>query len=493
MTILPFQPLLDKPLPEVFGNKDYSVLQAELEQIDVILRDSGVENMVIEHFLRVAGERSSKPLSHKRKLSVQESAVKALRASMLRKLKGRSLREFCCDVAMSPLFQWFIGINRFFGPNVFCKTTLEQWENAIPKSLLDSLNVALLKSASRGDGFMGADNAASMSSVFMDTTCVKANIHHPVDWVLFRDASRTLMLAVACIRKSGIRCRMPCEPHAFISRMNSLCMTMSHSRRRKDSKKARKKTLRKMKTLLKTVAGHAKRHRDKLDSLGESAKNIRPDVKSILSRIDNVLEQLPTVIRQAHERIIGERRVRNSDKILSLYEPDVHVIVRGKSGAEVEFGNTLLLVEQSDGLIVDCRLRRDPSPGDPALLRESLDALSRAFGPGAVESVGGDRGFDSKSTRGLLDELSVFNAVAARSVPALIKQMANPEFVEKRKRRAQTEGRIGIIKNCFLGSPMRQKSFEHREIHVGHGVLAHNLWVLARMILAAKAFLESSA
>jgi IS5 family transposase len=59
----------------------------------------------------------------------------------------------------------------------------------------------------------------------------------------------------------------------------------------------------------------------------------------VIRRIDNVLKKLPAAIEQAHERIIGGRRVANSEKVLSLYEEDAHVLVRGKAGAEVEFGN----------------------------------------------------------------------------------------------------------------------------------------------------------
>ena len=35
-----------------------------------------------------------------------------------------------------------------------------------------------------------------LESAFLDTTCLVANIHYPVDWVLLRDATRTLMKAV---------------------------------------------------------------------------------------------------------------------------------------------------------------------------------------------------------------------------------------------------------------------------------------------------------
>ncbi|QBG47011.1 hypothetical protein EGM51_06240 [Verrucomicrobia bacterium S94] len=45
---------------------------------------------------------------------------------------------------------------------------------------------------------------------------------------------------------------------------------------------------------------------------------------------------------------IAERRVFNVGKILSLHEPDIHVLVRGRTGAEVEFGNGLY-AEQADG------------------------------------------------------------------------------------------------------------------------------------------------
>jgi hypothetical protein len=62
---------------------------------------------------------------------------------------------------------------------------------------------------------------------------------------------------------------------------------------------------------------------------------------------------LPRAQKQAHERIIGGRQVDNAEKILSLYEPDIHVLVRGKAGAEVEFGNTVLLGENRQGIILD--------------------------------------------------------------------------------------------------------------------------------------------
>ena len=55
------------------------------------------------------------------------------------------------------------------------------------------------------------------------------------------------------------------------------------------------------------------------------------------------------------------------------------------------------------------------------------------------------------------------------------------KFKKLQRRRAQSEGRIGIFKNQFLGRPLHSKGFARRELTVTWGVLTHNLWVMARL------------
>jgi hypothetical protein len=59
---------------------------------------------------------------------------------------------------------------------------------------------------------------------------------------------------------------------------------------------------------------------------------------------------------------------------LSLYDENVEVIVRGKAGAEVEFGNKLSLVENKQGLIIDYQLHRD-NPSDSKLVEPSVKRM----------------------------------------------------------------------------------------------------------------------
>ena len=62
------------------------------------------------------------------------------------------------------------------------------------------------------------------------------------------------------------------EPALFIKRMNRLCIEMTHSPKKTDSKKHRKKGLRKMDKLIGTVANHARRYRQLLDEQWEKTQ-----------------------------------------------------------------------------------------------------------------------------------------------------------------------------------------------------------------------------
>ena len=323
-------------------------------------------------------------------------------------------------------------------------------------------------------------SALDLEAYFLDTTCVKLHIHFPVDWVLLRDAARTLMKATILIRKRNLKARME-EPEEFLKRMNRLCMKMTHARRKKDAKRARKAVLREMKKLSGIVAAHAERHRELLRERWRETDLKEGEARQIVQRITTVLERLPQAIRQAHERIIGERQVKNAEKMLSLYEDHAAVYVRGKAGAEVEFGSQLLLGEAASGAIVDWELVGGNPRADTKMLGRSLERMKRTSAGTAIRQIAGDRGFDSQPNRALLEKEGIYNAICPKSPAELNKRMKDSEFVELQQRRSQTEARISIFKNGFLGSPFLSKGHENQSREVAWSVLAHNLWVIARL------------
>jgi hypothetical protein len=479
--ILPFQPTLSPALPVVLGNVDYREFERQLRRMDELLRASGVEKSFVEQSL-LRYDRQFPCAKTKARQRHQQHSYRALRCMVLKGLLGEDYRGMSRRLAECPLFRWFCGMEELAAVRVPGKSTLQDYAHWLPAQRMRPILEQLILAAHQPPSASKLElaNALELESVWLDSTCVKTHIHFPVDWVLLCDAVRTLMKATRLIRAHGLKHRME-PPEQFLKAMNRLSIQMTHARRAKDSKKQRKKTLRLMKRQVKVVAGHARRHRQLLDAQWEQTDWTRPQAEQVLRRIDGVLELLPPAQKQAHERIIGERQVDSADKLLSLYETDTRVIVRGKAGAEVEFGNTLLLAEQKDGLIVDWQLHRDSAPSDTRQLPESLARMEKSYGAGVIAALGADRGFSSAANQSLLESKNIYDGICPKNPAQLITRMEEKRFAQLQRRRSQTEGRIGIFKNGFLGRPLRAKGFEHRELAVSWQVLTHNLWVLARL------------
>ena len=477
--IIPFPTELRPRLPTIVGNVDYLTLRQRLEQIDELLRTAGVEKDFVERALQGWRRKGSRRPTALEQEKFQGRSRRALRCNLLRTLLQEDHRGFSCALAGNPLYQWFCLIDAVDQVRVPSKSELQRFAHWLAAAQLRPLLDGLLVAGRNRPQELALEKAVELDDYFLDTTGLKANVHMPVDWVLLRDGTRTLMKAVQLIRQEGLKGRMR-PPEEFLRQSNRLCIEMTHTRRKPDTQKARKRVLRQMKKLVKVVARHARGHRQLLDEQWEKTRWTRPQAQQVLRRIDQVLELLPRAQKQAHERIIGGRLVDNAEKILSLYEPDIQVLVRGKAGAEVEFGNTLLLGENRQGIILDYQIWREQAPADTQLLIGSLvrvvDGLKQS-----VSGVATDRGFASKANTAGLKKAEIFNGLCPKDPAELRERMKEKRFVQMQKRRSQTEARISIIQRGFLGRPMRAKGFTHRELAVVWGILTHNLWMFARL------------
>jgi hypothetical protein len=490
MEIVSYQEELSPALPTVVGNVDYQEFRDTLMRIGEILKRSGAERQFIDERIaayRQAAEQSGREaeaVSPGELAEVAQQANQALRCNIARQLLGESARGLSTRLADSPLLQSFCGLARLDVIRVPSKSTIDRYaklvdEQAVRK-VIDQVSRTAAEPARRGRHPLGLEKSLDLEAYFLDTTCVQANIHYPTDWVLLRDAARTLVKAIRVIRKHGLKHRMP-KPEELIREMNRLSIEMTHTpRKKKDSKRERKRVLRQMKEHMQVIRRHANRYRELLAERWADTDLSWGQACVVLERMDRVLELLPRAIRQAHERIIAGRQVANAQKLLSLYEPDLHVIVRGKASVAVEFGNSLLLGETREGVIVDWRLFQEQVPGDAVLVKDSVQRFSKLFGrnPGGL---GADRGFDDETNRQWLEQERIYNAICPRSPRMQAEKMTDERFVKLQRRRAQTEARVAIFKNGFLGRPMRSKGFLNRERDTGWAVLAHNLWVIARL------------
>lgn len=491
---LAVQSTIRLPLPIVKGNRDYAEREALLRRMDELLVNSGTEAAFIASWVqreaesvRTATGVDPEPLSDRRKATVHRQAVSALRCTVARILSNESHRSFSTHLAESALLQWFCRVERFDGPiQVPSKSALQRMEAAVPADVLQGLQSGLVRRAATpeedGSPALGLAERVDLSVAWMDSTCAKLDIHFPTDWVLLRDATRTVMAAIEVIRRHGLRHRMP-EPSSFVKQMNQHAMAMSAASRKgrgNDKSRARKKTLRAMKTVVGKVRQHGQRYRELLAKDWQTTDLSQAQTDQILARLDRMLEAIPKAVKQAHERIIGGRQVASEDKLLSLYEQHAQVYVRGKAGADAEFGLKMLLTESAEGLIIDCQLLDDVAD-DTTLLLPAVKRIQSHYTDQACQTVVTDRGFNSAANSTALTKVGVIDGTLPKKPAEMEKRLKDPAMRELCNRRAQTEARIGIFKANFLGDHLPTKGKVAQGRYVAWAVLAHNLWVLARL------------
>ena len=468
-------------LTPVLYNRDHRRLVDDLKKLDQALKTSALETKAIESALANLTEGASAKQRNRR----AEFAVYALRAELLRQMLGApGFEAFSVTLASSDLLTDFCGCRSIAGIRWTSKSSLQRASTLFSGEQLREFNTLLVECVGSAVSAirLGLEKPEDFSVCLLDTTCLEENIHFPVDWLLLRDVSTTLLKAIQLIRKEGLLNRMVNLPEELSKSMNRLCIEMTHSRCKQGAKKARKGILRRMKTLLRRIGRHARRHRDLLEQGYEQTRLSQAQAGRILERIDEKLEQLPKVIKQAHERIIGERQVANQNKILSAHEPDIDVIVRGKAGASVEFGNELIIGESQGGLIIDYLLYGKDAPGEGKQLIESVQRQQKLKVDMKLTTVVADRGFDGAKITAWLKSESITSQVCPKSLPALRERLQDAAFSRLQTRRGSTEARIAILKNHTGGRVWRARGLTHRQLAVGWSVLAHNLRWIARTV-----------
>jgi hypothetical protein len=454
----------------------------ELSLINEILEKSGMELDFIGKYLarhleakRILHNDFTLKLTSAENKRYSEYAGQGLRCNILLNLTNYSCRELSKIIAGSEFYQTFLFAGDISRLDVPGKTKINDFSKMISG---DELKKMLSESMRKVKKSPEICETVSTDVIWADCTCLLSNIHFPVDWILLRDAVRSTVKTIETLRKHGIIHRIK-PPRLFLTEINKLCIEMSNTRRRPNSRKMRKKVLRKMKQLVKLVKGHAENYRNKL--LNDSCKNTDLSGKQIsqfLGRLNKITELIPKAEKQAHERIISGKKIKSDGKILSFYDDSVCVVPRGKAGSEIEFGNELLIAEQRDGFIMGWKLYKKKT-NDTKKVSDILNIFSgEEYG---VKALVTDRGFSSKTNSKKLEKKEIMDCILPKNTAAMKEAMKNTEYRRLQKRRSQTETRIAIIKQ-FIGDRLKSREFEYKEMKVGWAVITHNLVLLAKIM-----------
>ena len=493
---IPFRPV---PISPSKPNKHYREYREELETIDDILTRSGLDVFMIDLALKRRKLQAKDERAYCRGLDAFiDHARTCFRTTILRALTQlESVRKMEISLSSDVLHQWFCFIPNYDQVRSPSKSTIDRSKRFFTQEdLQEAFKMLLQKASSDPENYdpllenavnvLGFKMPPNLLEVWYDGTCMATNIHFPTDWVQLGDCCKSLLKTIGTIRKHGIINRMPAGGSStLLSSLNQLLIALGNARRRKDSKKLRKKILRKLKKFSKRCAHHASQHKELLEKhrIEKTSLSIgQADV--LIKNLDNILEQLPIIRKQAHDRIIGERRIKQNEKILSVYEPDIKVILRGKSGAEVEFGNQLMIGENRDGLITYYELYDDVK-NDWNRLETALEQTEDNIGD-RLKLLVGDRGYSDAKTESRIAENypDLLNYICPKSTKEHNEKRLLEGFKESQKRRAQTEARIAILTNNYQRGRSLSKGIDSQRMELHWVMLAHNLRVLAQKRLA---------
>ena len=483
------QPYLPAPTTPVQGSAEFSEFKDLYAFMDKVLLESGLDLIFSLKYVDAMKEQKEREAKSKKqnyemseasRTKYQIQGIEAFRCTMVRAQMGLSYRKLNVTLASNVVLQDFCKIRTMTEVQVPSRSSLQKYETLVPakelSEIFNQFNEIIFKDQQFSQELAATD-------LYLDSTCIKAHMHYPVDWLLLRDGCRTMMKAVILIRKVNVLNRMDQSPQDFLSDMNALCVKMSAASRKRDGGKARKAAFREMKKLEKKIRKHAQRHLNKFELEWPQTIYTEKRAQVVINRLRQTIEIMPKVVKQAHERIIGGRLVANKDKILSLYQDDVHVIKRRKDEANNEFGSKLMIAEEASGLIVGFEFEKEQVSDDSQLLADFLAKYEDQF-ERAPDSICTDRGFHSPANTKLLDSKGIFNAICPKSVSELREKLKDETFRSKLKRRGPNEARVGILKNNFLSSALKAFGYERRHQAVHWGIISHNLVKVARLLVA---------
>ena len=202
-----FQTNLRPPLSTIYGPSDYWDFRNQLEAIDVLLNSTDVEINLLQK--RVTAQATSHQIDYLRM---------ELRVMILLHLTNDSVRDLAFKLADSGLFRWFIGVNSLSKLKPPSKSSIHRAEHNWAKEEISGAILQMNRMVSnpcKSEEILCNESSLDFSEVYADSTCIKANIHHPVDWLLFRDAIKTIMNSIKLIRSQGLLRRMK-EPENLV-------------------------------------------------------------------------------------------------------------------------------------------------------------------------------------------------------------------------------------------------------------------------------------
>jgi len=248
----------------------------------------------------------------------------ALGTLIIKERLGASDRETVEQIRENPYLQYFLGFKEYQDKEPFHPTMLVSFRKRINKEMLSKINDTVHKKALSKKSKSSDDDDSppkNKGKLLVDATCTPADITFPTDLKLLNKAREKSEKIIDALHKPHKGIKKKPRTYRKVARKNFL----SAAKSKRLSKGKRRKVIRKQ-------IGYLERNLKSIKKLRKCSSLLllgKPEYKNLLV-ISEILRQ--------QKRMHEQRENRINDRIVSVSQPHVRPIKRGKANASTEFG-----------------------------------------------------------------------------------------------------------------------------------------------------------
>ena len=410
----------------------------------------------------------------------QAFSVRVALGTLIIKTKlGISDDETVNQIAENPYLQYFLGFPKFREGMPFASSLITHFRKRFNADILNEVNekmaLARVEKKQDDDGNPPAAGGSCKQSgkdetscnhsgeIILDATCTPADIQCPTDTRLLNDAREKLEEIIDILHRPEQGKRKKSRTYRQKARESYLAFTKQRKPKPAVIRKMRGKLLRYVRRDLKIV-----------ETLVE-----RNGLEPLTSQQYKNLLVIQELYRQQLE-MYQHRRYRQEDRIVSISQPHVRPIVRGKASAAVEFG-AKLSVSVIDGFVFCEKLEWDAYNEGNTLI-ESVERykVKNGFYP---EAVLADKIYRNKENRDYCKArgIRLSGPKLGRSTEEEKKEAKKRACQDSRERK-EVEGKFGTGKRKFMMDCIMAKLKETSESTILLNLLVLNLEKRLRLL-----------
>ncbi|HEY9298076.1 MAG TPA: IS5 family transposase [Phormidium sp.] len=397
----------------------------------------------------------------------------ALGALIIKEKLGISDRETVEQIRENPYLQYFIGQSIYSKELPFDPSVLVHFRQRISGNLINKVNERLVKKIRESATVKpekkkdsdAKNESQNRGKLIIDATCAPADITYPTDLGLLNLARIHTEKIIDILYKS-LKYTAPKKPRTYrnLARKDYLAVAKQRRPTRNKKRQAIKKQLQYIKRNL--------AHIEQLIELGATLKTLnKKQYKTLLV--------LTEVYRQ-QQWLFDNNKQSSEDRIVSLSQPHIRPIVRGKAGKKVEFG-AKLSASCFEGYVFLDRMSWN-SFNESGDLKAQVEAYRRFTGY-YPESVHADRIYRTRENRAWCKEKGIrLSGPPLGRPPANVSKSKKKQALEDERIRNAIEGKFGQGKRRFSLNRVMAKLDNTSETVIAITFLVMNLSTWLRRV-----------